>query len=113
MLAQGKAKVAEINLSRDGLQEDGKYRRNSSQEWLIVVSVRKAPGLDNVWEADGVAFFLPRRDLLIAVALQNLQLLGLVFFFFRVMDRREKLFEMNKAYILRLATAILRYAMQR
>jgi hypothetical protein len=88
MLAQRKAKLSEVNLSGDGLQEDGKYRRNSSQKWLIVVRVRKAPGLDNVWEADGVAFFLAGRDLLIAVALQNLQLLGFVLFLFRIMDRR-------------------------
>lgn len=65
----------------------------------MVAAVAQAPGLDKVWKADGILLLLfAGGDLLIAIALQDLELLGLFILLLRVMNRIQKLLKFDYSF---------------
>lgn len=68
----------------------------------MVAAISKTPCLDEIREA-GSIIFLAVGNLLIAVRLQNAQLLGLLGLLLSMRDREQKLFEFD--YTCRLPSA--------
>lgn len=60
----------------------------------MITALSKAPGLDKIGKADGIVVFAG-RDLLIAIALKNVQFLGLCTLVFSRSNREQKSFELD------------------
>lgn len=99
MLAQRQSELPELELAGDSLKEDGKDGGDIGQQGVMVAAITQAPGLDEIWEADGILLLLfAGRDLLIAIALQNLEFLGLFVLLFRVVNRIQELLEFDYSF---------------